>query len=662
MKSLSTLLFLIFSVSGYAQVCTGGLGDPIINITFGAGPNYGPPLAPGITNMDYQSQPCVGDNAYMIVNSSHNCYVTDWLDVNSDHTGDPNGYFMLIGASHQISDFYLQTVNGLCPGTTYQFAAWVLNMASHVGEILPNITFSIEKKDGTVLQSFTTGDVPVTNPLKWNQYAFYFTTPPGISTVVLRMRNNAAGGYGNDLALDDITFRPVGPSVDVTISGHTGDTVTMCPAPANNLQFLATTENCYISTAYQWQLSTDGGKKWTDIPGEVNSMLTAFPATTGNYQYRVTVGQAGNVGIASCQVASSPDTIVVLNASHPAISIDADINPICAGSPVNFAATPVDQGSAPHYQWILNGAPVGNDAPLFSSNVLNNNDQVDCKMTSNAVCPTDPEALSNTISMVVLPTVTPSLTISSSSMEICSDGPVKFTASPVNGGSQPAYQWMINSQPVGTNTPVYSPSHLRDGDVISAIMTSSMPCSSPPASSNAITMTVHQIPAIYLTPDTVIVRGSQIRLEPLITGPALSYQWSPATGLDDPGSADPLASPLVTTTYTLKVTGDGGCEASAREKVTVFSDLVMPNAFTPNGDGKNDLFRIPPSRSLDIIRFSIFDRWGAMVFTTSDGSEGWNGRFAGQPQPAGVYVWMIEYYNPITKQQVLRKGTLELIR
>ncbi|MBN9381257.1 MAG: gliding motility-associated C-terminal domain-containing protein [Chitinophagaceae bacterium] len=662
MKPLLTLLLFVFAGSAFGQVCTGGLGDPIINITFGAGSNFGPPLAPGITNMDYQSQGCVLDNAYEIVNSMHNCYVGDWLDVSADHTGDANGYFMLIGASNQPSDFYVQKVNGLCPGTSYQFAVWVLNMASHTGEILPNITFNIEKTDGTILQSLSTGDIPVSNPLKWNQYAFYFSTPPGVSSVVLRMRNNAPGGYGNDLALDDITFRPVGPKVSVTIAGHTGDTVTMCPSPANNLKFLATVENCYSSTFYQWQVSTDDGKKWMDISGAVNTVYPAFPTATGNYLYRVAVGEAGNAGISTCQVVSKPDTIVILKESSPAVSITSDLNPICAGAPANFTAVPTDQGPTPHYQWVLNGMPSGTDNPWFSGNVFNDGDQIRCVMTSDAVCPTNPLALSNTISMTVLPHIVPLLTISSSATSICSDSLVKFVALPVNGGSRPDYQWMVNGQQVGTDTSVYSSSKLHNGDIISAIMTSSAACSSSPTYSNAITMTVYQTPVVRLTGDTVIARGSRIRLAPSITGPVLSYQWSPATGLDDWRSPNPLASPLVSTTYLLKVTSPNGCNDTALEKVTVFNDPWMPNAFTPNGDGKNDLFRIPPSAPVDILRFSIFDRWGVLVFTTTNGSEGWDGRFGGQPQPAGMYVWMIEYNNLISKQRIMKKGVVELIR
>jgi gliding motility-associated-like protein len=568
---------------------------------------------------------------------------------------------MLINASVQPSDFYVQTVSGLCPSTSYQFAAWILNMAAHSGEGFPNITFSIEGTDGTVLKSYQTGDVPQTNPANWNQYAFYFTTPPGVSSVVLRMRNNAPGGYGNDLGIDDITFRTSGPSIKVSIAGHSGDTVILCPDLSNNLQFLGTVESCYPSTSYQWQTSTDNGGSWSNIPGAVNAVYSAFPTATGNYLYRLTAAQTANIGISTCQVVSAADSIVVLKTSYPAVSIGLNAAYVCVDSPATITTTTVDGGPSPLYQWKLNGVPVGTGGPEYSSSVLANGDQISCVMISDALCPVSATAVSNIISMNFLPHVVSSVSITNSANNICHDSIVIFTAVPSNGGSQPSYQWMINGQPTGADTSIYSSGDINDGDVISAVMTGSLPCSSP-TSSNAVPMTVYEIPHINLTPDTVIAGGRYIILDPVITGSIVFHQWSPATWLNDPGLLEPTASPVGTTTYELEVHNSFGCTASAKERVVVFYDLFMPNAFTPNGDGRNDLFRIPPSITVSIAKFSVYNRWGELVFTTTNSSAGWDGRLGGKPQPLGTYVWMIDFYNPILKRQILKKGTVELIR
>ena len=86
----------------------------------------------------------------------------------------------------------------------------------------------------------------------------------------------------------------------------------------------------------------------------------------------------------------------------------------------------------------------------------------------------------------------------------------------------------------------------------------------------------------------------------------------------------------------------------------------MPNAFTPNGDGFNDIFRIPPKVFLHLEEFSIFDRWGNKVFSTRNINEGWDGRFKGHLLDAGSYVYFISGTNE--KGDVRAKGTVVLIR
>ncbi|HXO75758.1 MAG TPA: hypothetical protein VN824_10995, partial [Puia sp.] len=407
MKLLPWLaILLLATLKCLSQTCSSGQGDPIVNITFGSGVGIGAPLAPGITNMVYVPQECVGDNVYTITNQVGGCYVSDWLTVTKDHTGDPNGYFMLIGASFEPSTFYVQTVTGLCGSTQYQFGVWVLNMASHGGEGLPNFTFSIQTTGGTLVQSFGTGDVPWHNPAQWTQYTFQFTTPPGVNSVVLQMTNNAAGGYGNDLCLDDITFRTLGPAVNVSVDGHTSDTVTLCTN--NNLNFSSVVANsCYASTNYQWQESLDNGANWTALAGESGSTYSASFATAGSYLYRLTAAAAGNIGNVACQVVSTADTITVLDYRNPIVTIAPSDNSICVGKPVTFTATPTDAGTAPSYQWMINGspAPAGQTTGAVFTDVPADGDQVSCIMSSDGACLVAPTAPSNTVTMAVAPSV-----------------------------------------------------------------------------------------------------------------------------------------------------------------------------------------------------------------------------------------------------------------
>jgi len=86
----------------------------------------------------------------------------------------------------------------------------------------------------------------------------------------------------------------------------------------------------------------------------------------------------------------------------------------------------------------------------------------------------------------------------------------------------------------------------------------------------------------------------------------------------------------------------------------------MPSAFTPNGDGVNDLFRIPPEITIQLKEFSVYDRWGNKVFTTKNAGQGWNGTISGRPQSAGVYVYVI--VGTDLKGPVSTRGTFTLVR
>jgi len=86
----------------------------------------------------------------------------------------------------------------------------------------------------------------------------------------------------------------------------------------------------------------------------------------------------------------------------------------------------------------------------------------------------------------------------------------------------------------------------------------------------------------------------------------------------------------------------------------------MPSAFTPNGDGYNDLFRIPPNIPLQLKEFSIFDRWGNRVFTTADSRKGWDGTINGLPAKTGTFIYIVKGKDD--KGDVFVKGTITLIR
>ena len=89
--------------------------------------------------------------------------------------------------------------------------------------------------------------------------------------------------------------------------------------------------------------------------------------------------------------------------------------------------------------------------------------------------------------------------------------------------------------------------------------------------------------------------------------------------------------------------------------------VTMANAFTPNADGKNDFFGIPPQNKNHLVRLVIYNRWGEKVFVSSNPAEGWDGNFNGRAQPAGTYVYYL-MMRGLDGKEINQKGTLVLIR
>ena len=142
------------------------------------------------------------------------------------------------------------------------------------------------------------------------------------------------------------------------------------------------------------------------------------------------------------------------------------------------------------------------------------------------------------------------------------------------------------------------------------------------------------------------------------------YQWSPTYGLDNPFAANPTAILDRDMYYTVTARTAIGCQATddIRIKVFVGPDIYVPNAFSPNADGLNDILRAKPIGIKDFHYFRIFNRWGNMVFTTADPLIGWDGKLKGVDQTQGTaYIWMAEGVD-YKGNMVQRKGTVIIVK
>lgn len=188
---------------------------------------------------------------------------------------------------------------------------------------------------------------------------------------------------------------------------------------------------------------------------------------------------------------------------------------------------------------------------------------------------------------------------------------------------------------------------------------------------NSVTkdVAVAPLPVITMGPDPVISVGMGIDLPVTYTNNIRLYTWAPPTNLSCTNCAVPYANPKFTTKYRINVTDSNGCRTSSEVTVRVIcneKNYFLPNTFSPNGDGINDVF-YPRGSAIDRIQsMRVFNRWGQMVFEkknfmANSMSDGWNGIFQGKPANMDTYVYVIEYL--CENGEILHlKGNVTLLR
>lgn len=178
-------------------------------------------------------------------------------------------------------------------------------------------------------------------------------------------------------------------------------------------------------------------------------------------------------------------------------------------------------------------------------------------------------------------------------------------------------------------------------------------------------MTIHVVPPFKFEKvyplDTTINYGDKIQLTSISS--SLYWSWSPVTGLSDPYIANPIASPTSPTVYTLIGINEFGCMDTAYVHINLnyTPKYGIPNAFSPNGDGINDYFKIANLQYEKIVLFHIYNRLGQLVYNGDNPQQGWNGQINGEPAPMDTYSYIIKLALPSGKLVTLR-GNVTLIR
>jgi gliding motility-associated-like protein len=619
-----SILFVVFfiTLTSQAQLCTGSLGDPVVDIDFGQGPNPGPALPTNVTTGLSYVYPCPNDGQYAIVNSSSGCYQGAWWAINSDHTGNPNGYFMQINASENPSVFYLDTVHGLCPNTTFEFASWVMDMltSNTCGSgfsILPNIEFTIETTTGDTLGKYFTGDIPVnTSGPVWTQFGFYFKTLPGTSDVVLRMRNVAPGGCGNDLALDDITFRPCGPMINTYINNSSSDSIDICVGQPKSFTFKSSVSQGYLKPSFQWQQNIDG-VGWVDIAGATDTILTRSFSAVGTYAYRLSVADSGNIGIANCRIASNAVSVNIRAYPNASISKTGEA---CIGKNLTLSVQ-----STSTYAWSGPNNFTSTDSAITFTNLtpanagkyyINVFNIYGCASVDSILVTVDADPVATAIA----------------DTSICLGKSVNL-----NGSGGMYYLWQpatgLSSDSIAN--PIATPA---DTTAYTLKITDAHGCTD----TTSVHVNTLLPPTVKAGPNQAILQGESAQITASVTGSDINYYWLPDVYIKGDDLLTAIVNPPSDTTYTLYAVSNDGCgTATGSVFVRVYQKLMIPNAFSPNGDGINDLWKITPIDAYTNAEITVFDRYGQTVFHTTNFAP-WNGTINGKPLPVGTYYYLID--------------------
>ncbi|RYD58272.1 MAG: T9SS type A sorting domain-containing protein [Sphingobacteriales bacterium] len=357
-----------------------------------------------------------------------------------------------------------------------------LTIQSNVSTAILPVGYRWYKKSST---GFITAGPASGTATEWTSTAFQDR-----DTVYLKVA--FSGPCGIDTAISDslVIFRVLSVNPAVTI-GQTWGTNPGCPDDSV-VYSVVSNVNPGGSPTYSWYLNGSA----TPIQTGSQTYLSMKNVPSGTTVQVVMQSSAS----APCAPPPGRATSNTLTYTHgfqnpsAQIALTMGTNPGCQGQTLTFTALTTYGGTAPTYQWRVNGVNAGTNSPTFSG-VFNHNDVIDYIFTSNSTCvqPADRTKTSTSIKVEhVLITANITIAVVAGNHIACQGKPVLYAANTTNAGSNPGFEWMINGVPVpNSNSPLFQSSTMSNGDAVSCILHATDPCvANPDDTSNAITMVI----------------------------------------------------------------------------------------------------------------------------------------------------------------------------
>ncbi len=444
---------------------------------------------------------------------------------------------------------------------------------------------------------------------------------------------NTSGDYY--LSIDNGTC--VGQSATIQISFQNIATPVINVTGSANICVNETATLSVSSTSYSIEWRRNG----VPIAGATSNSYSA--TTAGNYTVRIY-----SPTNASCVALSAPVTITVRPIPQAVTNPTGTIS-FCAGNQSTIDHSPAVSGET--YQWYRNGSPISG-ATNSSLDVTTSGDyklQVTgingCKNTSDIT--------------TVTANPLPSLALNPSNVvTLCDGGTLQIRA---EENAAYSYEWYDGTQVVpGQTTSTITVA--GSGNYSVKMANTVTGCSS---TSNTTNVTIIPPPRISAGVDTILATGQQYTLHAYeLSNLGIDhYTWSPATGLDNPLSQNPHATLNATQEYVVTGTHPSGCKATDTVLIKVLQGpaLYVPSAFSPNGDGTNDILHAYAVGLKAFYFFEVYNRNGQRVFRTTNPVISWDGKWKGVGLDSGTYVWYaksLDYRGKVLDS----KGTLVIIR
>ena len=362
-------------------------------------------------------------------------------------------------------------------------------------------------------------------------------------------------------------------------------------------------------------------------------------------KYTVKLNILGNDGCLSDTLRK--DIIV---GSDPFAKIRWNPDPVCEGENITLIdSSAVAYGTVNRWNWTINGKTYTDKLPIVSGGLPTGNYPVTLDVRTQEGCISAPA----TASLPVLPKPSASIT---GNQDVCAGVQVRLTGQ-ASVGSPPINRWYWQL-PTGIDS--------SGAQLIRSFQTGGRyPVSLQVLAANGCrSATITDTIRVFETRanagnDTLVASGVPFQL---IASGGVTYQWAPPSGLSDPNIANPIVTLDRDMEYVLTASSPAGCSSTDTIRIKVFKgvELYVPTAFTPNGDGLNDILRAIPI-GLRFNYLKIFDRWGNQVFQTTDHRKGWDGSFRGKAMPSGTFAWTVSASKSDGKT-ITRHGTLQLIR